>query len=111
MRSQALQSKMIYNRPIPTQRIVAQISDKAQRNTLGYGGRPYGVGMLVIGVDETGPHLFEFSPSGNFFDYLAMSIGARSQSARTYLEKHFESFATCTDLFYDLFNCKAPEMS
>jgi len=54
------------------------------------------VGFLVIGQDESGPHLFEFSPSGNSFEYYAMSIGARSQSAKTYLEKHYESFADCT---------------
>jgi 20S proteasome subunit alpha 6 len=36
--------------------------------------------------------LYEFSPSGNSFDYIAMSIGARSQSAKTYLERHYESF-------------------
>jgi len=28
----------------------------------------------------------------NFYDYKAMAIGARSQSAKTYLEKHFQSF-------------------
>lgn len=37
--------------------------------------------------------MYECAPSGNFFDYTAMSIGARSQSAKTYLEKHHESFA------------------
>jgi 20S proteasome subunit alpha 6 len=50
-----------------------------------------------------GPHLYEFSPSGNSYEYFAMSIGARSQSAKTYLEKHYESFADCTSfrlLFY-----------
>ena len=41
-----------------------------------------------------GPHLFECAPSGNFFDYIAISIGARSQSAKTYLEKHYTSFET-----------------
>jgi 20S proteasome subunit alpha 6 len=41
---------------------------------------------------ETGPHLFEFSPAGTAFEYYAHSIGARSQSAKTYLEKNFESF-------------------
>jgi 20S proteasome subunit alpha 6 len=51
MRTQALQSRYIYNRPLPVFRIVSQISDKAQRYTLGYGGRPYGVGLLVVGVD------------------------------------------------------------
>jgi hypothetical protein len=91
---------------------------EAQVNTQVYGRRPYGVGFLVVGQDvsrpdppalpscwqgrsliaaalplqDLGPHLFEFSPSGNSFEYVAMSIGARSQSAKTYLEKNFESF-------------------
>jgi hypothetical protein len=64
-------------------------------NTQEYGRRPYGVGFLVIGLDHTGPHLYEFSPSGTSFEYFAVSIGARSQSAKTYLEKHFGSFADC----------------
>ena len=68
---------------------------EAQVNTQEYGRRPYGVGFLVIGQDESGPHLYEFSPSGNSYEYYAMSIGARSQSAKTYLEKHYESFADC----------------
>src|SRR6266478_2401797 len=71
-------------------------SAEAQVNTQEYGRRPYGVGFLVIGLDHTGPHLYEFSPSGTSFEYFAVSIGARSQSAKTYLEKHFESFADCT---------------
>jgi 20S proteasome subunit alpha 6 len=50
------------------------------------------VGFLVIGQDQSGPHLYEFSPSGNSYEYYAMSIGARSQSAKTYLEKHYKSF-------------------
>ena len=64
-------------------------------NTQEYGRRPYGVGFLVIGQDNSGPHLYEFSPSGNSYEYFAMSIGARSQSAKTYLEKHYESFVDC----------------
>ncbi|GAA5971507.1 hypothetical protein JCM21900_001681, partial [Sporobolomyces salmonicolor] len=44
---------------------------------------------------EKGPHLYEFSPSGNCLEYFAMSIGARSQSAKTYLEAHFNEFAEC----------------
>jgi 20S proteasome alpha/beta subunit len=45
-----------------------------------------------VGVDSQGPHLYEFSPTGNCFEYFAMAIGARSQSAKTYLELHYESF-------------------
>ncbi|CAH1759690.1 1297_t:CDS:2 [Entrophospora sp. SA101] len=82
MRTEAMKSKMIYNRPLPIYRIVSAIGDS----------KPYGVGLLVVGHDETGPHLYECAPSGNFFEYYAMSIGARSQSAKTYLEKNYECF-------------------
>jgi len=93
MRQQAMSSKMLFNRAVPVNRLVTAIADKAQVNTQEYGRRPYGVGFLVIGHDESGPHLYEFSPSGNSYEYFAMSIGARSQSAKTYLEKHYEEFA------------------
>ncbi|QRW05541.1 20S proteasome subunit [Ceratobasidium sp. AG-Ba] len=92
MRQQAMSSRMLFNRPIPVNRLVSSIAEKAQVNTQEYGRRPYGVGFLVIGQDQSGPHLYEFSPSGNSYEYYAMSIGARSQSAKTYLEKHYESF-------------------
>lgn len=68
------------------------LADMHQRTTQSYVRRPYGVGMLVAAHDQTGPHLFQTCPSGNYFEYIAMAIGARSQSAKTYLEKHFESF-------------------
>jgi len=93
MRQQAMSSKMLYNRPVPVNRLVSAIADKAQINTQEYGRRPYGVGFLVIGRDKSGPHLYEFQPTGNSYEYYAMSIGARSQSAKTYLEKNYERFA------------------
>ncbi|KIM26328.1 hypothetical protein M408DRAFT_330683 [Serendipita vermifera MAFF 305830] len=96
MRQQAMSSKMIFNRPSPVNRLVSAIADKAQVNTQEYGRRPYGVGFLVIGQDDSGPHLYEFSPSGTAYEYYAMSIGARSQSAKTYLEKNYEKFMDCS---------------
>lgn len=46
----------------------------------------------MAGVDSTGPHLYETCPSGNVFEYFSYALGDRSQSAKTYLEKNFESF-------------------
>jgi 20S proteasome subunit alpha 6 len=51
MRTQAMSSRMLYNRPLPISRIVGAIADKAQINTQHYGRRPYGVGLLVAGYD------------------------------------------------------------
>jgi len=57
--------------------------------------RPYGVGLLVAAYDKsTGAHLYQTCPSGNVYEYYATAIGARNQSAKTYLEKNYESFAT-----------------
>eukprot|EP00928_Gymnodinium_smaydae_P007166 TRINITY_DN1258_c0_g2_i1.p1 TRINITY_DN1258_c0_g2~~TRINITY_DN1258_c0_g2_i1.p1 ORF type:complete len:263 (-),score=71.90 TRINITY_DN1258_c0_g2_i1:59-847(-) len=94
MRNECLNHSYIYDAPMNTGRLVAQIADKSQQKTQNSSKRPYGVGLLVAGLDETGPRLFETCPSGNYFEYHAMAIGGRSTSAKTYLEKHFESIKT-----------------
>ena len=98
LRKQAMNLKMVFNRPILTQRAVLQIADKAQENTQLYGSRPYGVGLLVAGYDETGAHLYEFQPSGLVLEYYGAAIGARSQAARTYLERTLEEVREVTDV-------------
>ncbi|KAF5092646.1 hypothetical protein D0Z03_002762 [Geotrichum reessii] len=87
-----MSSKLVYNRPLAVSKAVHSIADKAQTNTQQYGRRPYGVGLIIIGHDETGPHLYEFLPSGSVLEYAGTAIGARSQAARTYLERSFEEF-------------------
>lgn len=72
--------------------MVNKIAKKSQAKTCHPSKRPYGVGMLLAGVDETGTHLFETCPSANFYEYKAMAIGAKCQSAKTYLEKNFDGF-------------------
>ena len=52
MRARALASRMDMARDIPVGRLVADIADKAQRMTHEYGGRPFGVGLLVAGYDQ-----------------------------------------------------------
>jgi 20S proteasome subunit alpha 6 len=96
MKQQALGSRLTYARAIPLSEIVSRIGDRAQTNTQMYGKRPYGVGLLIAGVDARGPHLYEFQPSGVTQEMIACGIGARSQMARTYLERNLESFADCS---------------
>ena len=90
MKQQSLASRLTYDRPIALSDIASRIGDRAQTNTQHYGKRPYGVGLLIAGVDATGPHLFEFQPSGVTQEMVACGIGARSQMARTYLERHLD---------------------
>ena len=93
MRSECLNYWYTHDSHHPTERLINKIAKKSQIKTNHPAKRPFGVGLLVGSVDETGTHLFETCPSGNYFEYIAMAIGARSQSAKTYLEKNFETFA------------------
>ena len=77
-------------------RLISTLGNKMQVCTQRYDRRPYGVGLLVAGYDDQGPHIYQICPSANFFDCKAMSIGSRSQSARTYLEKHLNEFMECS---------------
>lgn len=97
MINECLNHDWAFETPMNTGRLVAQLSDKAQVYTQKSSKRPYGVGLLVAGVDRTGPHLYQTDPSGDYLEYEACAMGARSQSARTYLEKNFESFPDCSD--------------
>jgi 20S proteasome subunit alpha 6 len=92
MKQQSLSSRLTYGRPILLSEITSRVADRAQTNTQQYGRRPYGVGLLVAGVDAKGPHLFEFQPSGITQEMVACGIGARSQMARTYLERNLDQF-------------------
>jgi 20S proteasome subunit alpha 6 len=92
MRTECLNHRYVYGSVLQAGRLVADVADKHQRCTQQYIRRPYGVGLLVGAVDSTGPHLYETSPSGHYFEYCAMAIGARAQSGKTYLEKHMDTF-------------------
>ena len=98
MRNECWNHKYVYGAPLPPHLLMVDLADKHQRTTQTYVRRPFGVGLLVAAVDaRTGtPHLYQTCPSGNLYEYYASAIGARSQSARTYLEKHHESFATAS---------------
>lgn len=93
MRTECLNHKFVYGSHMNTGGLVREIADRHQRCTQSYVRRPYGVGLLVAGYDKpSGAHLYRTCPSGNFYEYKGYAIGARSQSARTYLEKNFETF-------------------
>ena len=104
MRTECLNHRFVFESSLNVGRLVNLISQsmfsftyhnallESQRVTQRYSRRPFGVGLLVAGVDSTGPHLYETCPSGNVFEYFAYALGERSQSAKTYLEKFFETF-------------------
>ena len=71
--------RFVYESAMPVGRLVRDLADKAQVCTQRSWKRPYGVGLLVGGFDKTGAKLYYNCPSGNYFEYKANAVGARSQ--------------------------------
>eukprot|EP01102_Stenamoeba_stenopodia_P019552 TRINITY_DN7420_c0_g1_i1.p1 TRINITY_DN7420_c0_g1~~TRINITY_DN7420_c0_g1_i1.p1 ORF type:complete len:248 (-),score=60.86 TRINITY_DN7420_c0_g1_i1:128-871(-) len=51
--------------------------------------RPFGVALLVGGIDDKGPSLFQTDPSGTFIQYDAKAIGAGSEGAQSTLQEKY----------------------
>ncbi|KXS19860.1 N-terminal nucleophile aminohydrolase [Gonapodya prolifera JEL478] len=59
--------------------------------------RPFGVALLIAGVDEKGPQLFHADPSGTFMQFDAKAIGSGSEGAQTELQEHYNKSMTLRD--------------
>jgi 20S proteasome subunit alpha 5 len=48
--------------------------------------RPFGVALLIAGIDELGPQLYHTDPSGTSIRYDAKAIGSGSEAAQSELQ-------------------------
>jgi proteasome alpha subunit len=71
----AQQHRITYDSPIDTLSIVKDICDLKQICTQSGGLRPFGVSLLVAGIEDHTPRLYETDPTGIFFQYSATVIG------------------------------------
>jgi proteasome alpha subunit len=80
--------RITYDEPIDVWNIARVIGDRMQLFTH-YGGlRPYGVTLLLGGVDTSGVHLIESDPSGMLYEWQAYAIGRGATLAnKTFKQK------------------------
>ena len=87
-RLEAQRHKLQYSQPIEVEQVSRHISDMMQIYTQ-YGGiRPFGVSLLIAGID-TKPRLFEVEPSGALTGYKADAIGSGKKEAEQFFEKEY----------------------
>lgn len=75
-RVEAQINKVSYDENIGVEVLAKKICDHKQSCTQYGGVRPYGTALLIAGVDDTRPRLFESDPSGALLEYKATAIGA-----------------------------------
>ncbi len=93
----AQQHRVTFDSPIDTLSIVKDISNLKQICTQSGGLRPFGVSLLIAGVDETGAKLFETDPTGIFFQYKATVIGEGETDIEELLKKEYNENMSLQD--------------
>jgi proteasome alpha subunit len=87
-RVEAQKHKMTYGEDVNVETVAKGISDLMQLYTQYGGTRPFGVTLLLGGIDSE-PRLFEVDPSGALSGYRAAAIGSGKKEAEEYLEKEY----------------------
>jgi len=86
LRNECLTYKTLYNSFHPVGRLITKLSSsnikqiylklhiESQKKTMSDNKRPFGVGMLVIGYDDLGTHLYQTSPNAEYFEYHVLIL-------------------------------------
>ncbi|WFD29699.1 proteasome endopeptidase complex [Malassezia sp. CBS 17886] len=88
--------RFVYDEPIKIESVAQSVCDLALRfgeNTEDEDAkmsRPFGVALLIVGVDEDGPQLYHADPSGTFVRYDAKATGSGSEGAQTELQEKYK---------------------
>ncbi|KAG0654063.1 proteasome component pup2 [Rhodotorula mucilaginosa] len=89
-----------YDEPIKVESVTQSVSDLALRFGEGANeeeasmSRPFGVALLIAGIDHHGPQLYHADPSGTFMRYHAKAIGAGSEGAQSELQDSYDKSMT-----------------
>jgi len=91
-RIQAQINILNYDEKISVVDVTREICDQAQQYTQIGGRRPYGVSLLIGGIDPKGePQIYMTDPSGAYWGYFCCAIGSGQQNARPFLEENYKT--------------------
>lgn len=82
--------RITYDEPISLSTLTTYICDRKHTVTQYAGVRPYGVGLLIGGVDNGTPKLYETEPSGTMIEWKAQAIGRGADKAKKVLEREYK---------------------
>ncbi len=85
----AQQHRVTYDSPIDVVSAIKDLADVKQQFTQHPGVRPFGVSLMVAGVDKRNK-LFVSDITGNYFEYFASAIGENDDKLKELLRKDYK---------------------
>ena len=92
-RRQSQVNQLRYGEPIGVETLTKEVTDHIQQYTQVGGARPFGVALIVGGIDNGEPRLFETDPSGTPYEWKALAVGADRGELQNYLEENYDDEA------------------
>jgi proteasome alpha subunit len=89
-RRQAQVNRLRYDEPASVESLTKEVTDYIQQYTQTGGARPFGVALLVGGIEDGEPRLFETDPSGTPYEWQAVAIGGSREEIQSYLEEEYD---------------------
>ena len=89
-RVKAQVNRVTYGEPVSVSSLTKEICNRKHMVTQYAGVRPYGVGLLIGGIDKRGAILYETEPSGTMIEWKAQVIGRGADKARKVLNRGYK---------------------
>jgi len=88
-RRRAQVNQLRYGEPVGVETLTKEVTDHIQQYTQVGGARPFGVALIVAGIADGTPKLYETDPSGTPYEWKALAVGADRDDIREYLEENY----------------------
>ena len=88
-RRSAQVNRLRYGEAIGIETLTKDVTDHIQQFTQVGGARPFGVALLIGGIENGTPRLYETDPSGTPYEWKAVSIGADRSDLQDHLEENY----------------------
>ena len=84
------QHRVTYDSPIETELVIKEIYNIKQQFTQYGGARPFGVSLMVAGINNEKPELYTSDITGNYFSYYATAIGENDEKIKEQLKEKYK---------------------
>lgn len=85
----AQEHRVNFQESIDVLHLVKDIANIQQHYSQSGGLRPFGVSLLIGGIEDKKPVLYQTTPSGMYMRFLARSVGSLENQINEGLEKHY----------------------
>jgi proteasome alpha subunit len=96
-RREAQVNRLRYGEPVSVETLTKTVTDFIQQYTQVGGARPFGVALIIGGIDDGEPRLYETDPSGTPYEWRALAVGSDRGEIQEFLEDNYDEGMSLDD--------------